>query len=93
MKRLSDYTDSELLATYNADKISTLIDLECAIAGIPLLPTLPVKPVKPKVAPDVTAFKVGNWYFTNQNEALKALKAFDGLNCFTSTYCPGGNYH
>jgi hypothetical protein len=92
MKRFLDYTDAELLDLYYANKLQALIDLECAMQGMPMLPEVPVKPVKPEAQPDLQAYKLGNWYFTNEKDAIRVLKAFEGLSILEASYCPGGNY-
>lgn len=66
-------TDEEL-AALTEEQIERYIDLACAQRGIRLLPPEPKKPeLTAEPLPDVTLFKVGSWYFTDENEARALL--------------------
>jgi len=85
MKRFTEYTYDELVKLTQSE-IETLVDLECAHEGIPLLPPeVPVKPYKPKdVEPDVTYYQFSHYpAFVTREDAWAAselLKQFDMPN-------------
>jgi len=83
MKRLEEYTNDELMKLTDKE-IETLIDLECAHEGVPLLPEdVPVKPAKPSedLEPDVTYYEFSTSpEFMTQADAVAAaelIKQFD----------------
>lgn len=72
MLRYTDYSDAELL-DMTPEQVDTLIDLECAYLGLPLLtkePTL-VTFVSPET--DVVIYEVGGLDFFNADDAQKIL--------------------
>lgn len=74
MKRVDDYTSAELAAMTSAD-VNSLIDIECALAGIGLLPE---RPVDPKIAlpqPDITIYRVPEMIFDSMPAALAVIYA------------------
>jgi len=68
MKRYTDFTDEELL-TITEEDLSALVDLECAISGVPLLPAAPEYVQEVDVAPDTTVYEVAGFYFEERGAA------------------------
>jgi hypothetical protein len=92
MKRYTDYTPEELVALSD-EAIDTLIDLECAIAGAPLVPPVPAPPDKAKPEPDLN-LSVVNLHFLEREDAVKTAEFARGLSlCDTKwTYSNGPSH-
>jgi len=91
MKRIHEYTDVEILEiSLDEAKVSTIIDLECAYRGIPLLPTnpgeQPTSKSYPKDAPyyDVVGVKV-----KTPEAAARILEAITKEDLVATTYHDG----
>lgn len=78
MKRLEEHSKAELLEL-TPEQINTLIDLECAHAGIRLLPELPEKPDLEPPEPDVVIFNVEGATFVNLEDAQKVADLMSSL--------------
>lgn len=89
MKRLEDYTNEELRILTQA-QIETLVDLECAHEGIPLLPELPEKPVVNKPQPDLTLFHVSAVYFKNREDADQVIELMNSMPRMHNKYYNDG---
>ncbi len=88
MKRVDEMTREELLAL-TEDGIQTLIDLECAYMGVPLLPVAPVEPKKPDVEPDVTVYYVAGEYFVDKADAQRVAELIGECPRYKYTYAYG----
>lgn len=79
-KRINDMTDAELLDLTN-DQVRTLIDYECALAGVPLLPPEPVKPSFDKPKPDMEVYEIScSVYFTDAAQVAQILNMMNRSN-------------
>jgi len=78
MKRLEGYTNEELRILTQA-QIETLVDLECAHEGIPLLPEVPVKKEVNKPQPDLTLYLVPSVYFKNKEGANQIIELMNSM--------------
>ena len=76
MKRMLDYTTAELMALSGEDQV-TLVDLECAFEGVPLLPLHPGNPPEaPDVKPDKKVFRVNAELLYDNEEVAKLVTDF-----------------
>ena len=95
MRRYDELTDDQLLEL-TEEQIQDLIDLECAIEGVPLLPTAPVEPTPPIEPLDVVVYGAAGMYFEKEQDA-RDITAFInerlpvGVGYDYSTY--GGTYY
>lgn len=78
MKRLKDYTNEEL-TELNQSQIETLIDLECAHEGIPLLPERPEKPETNKPEEDLTVYYISDVKLKNKEDAQQIVNLLNGM--------------
>lgn len=86
MKRLADYTDTELVALGD-DQIGILIDIECAEEGIPLLPPYHgLAPTWAKPPFDCTAYTIAGLCVLSSEQATAILTAFSSAPLFTTNY-------
>lgn len=93
MKRFADMTDDEVVAL-DESAVSTLVDLECAHAGVPLTPPEPAPLViasRPRAA-DVSVFSIGDVHFTSEDDAKKVRDLAASLPRVTLEYAPDGSY-
>lgn len=77
MKTLDDHTLPELAALDEA-AIDALIDLECAIAGVPMLPPTPTPPEPLAAVYDVTLYEIGGFRFRSREDAEHVAAAING---------------
>jgi hypothetical protein len=89
MKRYDELTNEEL-AKLSDSQISTLIDYECALEGIPLLPERPVAPESKNFNPDLTVYNVKGMYFPKKEDAIKVLSVLTDVERVSSKYTSGG---
>lgn len=76
MKTYKDYTDDELMAMSD-DELDSLIDLQCAINGVPLLPECP-EPVNENLEPpDSEVFEVAGFFFAERDSAERVMEAIN----------------
>lgn len=77
MKRITDLSDAEILDTVSKPAMfDRLVDLECAIRGIPLLPAHPgARPKKPESSAVASFYKVGDWCFSSPTQAETVIDA------------------
>jgi len=76
MKTYKDYTDDELMAL-DDDQLDMLIDLQCAINGVPLLPIEP-EPVNIDLPPtDAQVYEVAGFYFKERESADRIMEAIN----------------
>lgn len=68
IKRIDEYASDELLVLDN-QQIASVIDLECAFEGVPLLPPCPSEPEEPKFEPDATIYEVAGYKVKTPEEA------------------------
>lgn len=67
-------SDEEVIALTD-EQIERFVDYECAIRGVPLLPVQePVAPVKVQPVKDVEVFKVGEFSFTTNEDAISVAR-------------------
>lgn len=78
MKRLEDYTRDELLAL-TEETLADIVDLECAIAGVPPLPAEPVAPVRPANISDVEIFECCGLPFLSEDDAVQVMRLVAGM--------------
>lgn len=91
MKRFADYTDAELIALTSQQR-ADLVDLECAVEGIPLLPVLPPVPDRSQIpSEDMTVYELPQLTFLHVDEADRVLEAILGAELVKTTY-PRGKY-
>ena len=81
MKRIDEMKKEEILALTEGE-IASLIDLECAYEGIPLLPECPKKPELVKHEKDLTAYEVAGYYFLNPEEAGRVLEVLQSTAAY-----------
>ena len=81
MKRIDEMNNKEILALKDED-ITTLIDLECAYEGIPLLPDCPVKPEAINHEKDLAAYEVAGYYFLKPEEASRILEVIQSADTY-----------
>lgn len=82
MKRFEDLSKKEIL-NLSDEQIGMYIDMKCAENGVPLLPLKPIEPQTVNFGPDITVYKVGEYAFTNAEEAenlLDLIKTLDVYN-------------
>jgi len=91
IKRLEDYTNSELLDLTN-DEVEQLIDMECAHIGVRLLPDLPKKPEVFKAERDATIFSVGGIEFLDPGEAQEVADFINTKRRAKTGHVPGPGY-
>lgn len=74
MKRYTDYTQDEL-ANLTDEELTGLVDLECAINGVPLLPEKPEEPQRVASGPSTPVYKVPEQEFLSFADA-EAVREF-----------------
>ncbi|MBS3969643.1 MAG: hypothetical protein KGZ94_05955 [Clostridia bacterium] len=82
MKRIDEMKKEEILALTEGE-IASLIDLECAYEGIPLLPECPKKAESIKHEKDLTAYEVAGYYFLEPEEAGRVLEVLQSAATYT----------
>ena len=95
MKRWNEYTDEELLAMYDegGGSYKTLVDLECAYEGLPLLPPHPgPQPVYDVPEKDVTLYEVGGVLVTTPEAANDILSVLIKYTLWNEEYRPPANF-
>ena len=85
MKRIDELSKKEILELSD-DDIEQLIDLECAINGVPLVPPLPQKPIVSEVKPDLEIYRIGDVVFQNYSEAIAVIEAYDQADIYRMGY-------
>jgi len=96
MKTIGQYTDTELLEL-TADQRLSLIELQCALDGVPLLPALPEEPTTPEMTCDVVVYQVACRYntigtFETESDAQVVVDAMNGGMRLSIDYTCNGNY-
>ena len=81
MKRIHEMKKEEILALTDGEIVS-LIDLECAYEGIPLLAECPNKPELIKHEKDLTAYEVAGYYFLTPEEAGRVLEILQSVAAY-----------
>lgn len=85
-QRFEDLTD-EQVRTLTDEQVERYIDLECALAGVPLLPaTAPVKPDGVQKQKDIEAYEVGDIVFVNRVDADEIATLANHKPRLTTTY-------
>lgn len=78
-RRVTDYTQEQLISLTDAE-FDAIVDLECAVQGVPLLPPHPgAKPEEPKVK-TIACYQVGSWVYLKMADAQKAVELLTRLN-------------
>jgi len=91
MNRLHDHDGAELLAL-TEEQIETLIDLECAVQGVPLLPEVtPTPPAAVEAEPDQLVHSVAGYYFRDK-ETADAVAEFIGKQPRLEDYYLNGRW-
>jgi len=81
VKRIDEMNKEEILALKD-EEITTLIDLECAYEGIPLLPDCPSKPEVINHEKDLAAYEIAGYYFLTSEEAGKVLEVIQSADTY-----------
>ena len=91
MKRIYEMEEKEVLEL-TTEKISILIDYECALEGVPMLPPPPgEKPAKKMLKPDAQVFEIGGFLTRSAEHAARILMAFNSDQLYKERY-PGNDY-
>ena len=91
MKTVNNYSEAELL-DLNHEEEEQLIELQCAIDGVPMLPSLPQKPKTTKVIPDTIVYSLPVMSFDSKEAVLRIADAINAENRILLSYCPGPSY-
>ena len=81
VKRIDEMSKKKILELTNED-IATLIDLECAYEGIPLLPDCPSKPEVINHEKDLAAYEIAGYYFLTSEEASRVLEVLQSADTY-----------
>jgi hypothetical protein len=85
MKRIDELSKAEILALTEEGK-KALIELECALNGVPLLPEAPKKPDVPKYEPDMQIYKIDNVIFLSLDAANSVMEAYSKVALYKMGY-------
>jgi hypothetical protein len=85
MKRIDELSKAEVLALTD-EEITALIELECAVNGVPLLPAYPIKPNVPKYEPDLQIFKIESVVLTSLDAATTIMEAYNKVALYKMGY-------
>jgi len=91
VKRFDDLSDPDVLGLTD-DQVKRWVDIECAVAGVPLLPAEPVKPLAVDFSTDLTGYEVGSFVFADADAAAKVLTLLKSVKVYQSEYCNAPGY-
>lgn len=88
MKRLTDYTDDELLQLTD-EQAQQLTTLECAFEGVPLLGLAPVPPPTPAGKPTVEVYTLPSLIFASMDQCTKVRLLLEECQLLETYYVAG----